>query len=454
MPLFFAILCLIASAECADSASSPLPVERNGKFGYIDRSGGEIIPAQFDSAKWFSGGLAAVQLNGKWGYINTTGAMVIQPHFERATNFSEGRALVAVQQAGNLKYSYIDTGGQPISDETYDQGESFSEGFAAVEKSGHWFFINATGKRVFDQTARFENASSFRNGFAPISVQGLYGYIDTSGNLIVPPQFKMAEPFNEGMAPVQSADGKWGYIDQHGTMTIKPQFETAMYFSGGLAAVRKTGRDRKRGFGFIDKSGSFVIKPRFIDARPFTDGLALVAVQDQYDPPPTGAGGEAADPTRWGFINPRGEFAILPHFLIAAPFRDGAAYVVTAVTVRAYYIDIKEALIGFQSDKPVPIASAGFVNDYVWVGLSLESTPAGATVYAIPLFEWENDTNLPNEPEKLWVYQVTDRPGVTPLITKVPRETYVFIFKLNGKIQRAQKVIHEGDNPVVSVRFQ
>ena len=40
------------------------------RFGYIDKTGKLVIPAQFDDADNFSEGLAGVYTHGKWGYIS------------------------------------------------------------------------------------------------------------------------------------------------------------------------------------------------------------------------------------------------------------------------------------------------------------------------------------------------------------------------------------------------
>ena len=54
-------------------------VEQNGKVGFIDKAGKQIIPPRYDGAQPFSEGLAAVRIKGKYGYIDKTGKMVIPP---------------------------------------------------------------------------------------------------------------------------------------------------------------------------------------------------------------------------------------------------------------------------------------------------------------------------------------------------------------------------------------
>ena len=83
---------------------------RNLRWGYVDRSGREVIPMQFLNAGDFAEGLAAVNsgvgggggegsLCGpptNYGYIDKACAFVIKPQFTHASNFQNGRARVSV----------------------------------------------------------------------------------------------------------------------------------------------------------------------------------------------------------------------------------------------------------------------------------------------------------------------------------------------------------------------
>jgi WG containing repeat len=438
-----------ARAQGRDQSVDLLPVEKNGIYGYLSHSGGEAITPRFDLATRFSEGLAAVQVDDNWGYIDSTGATKVQPHFASASSFSDGLAVVSLDQSGGTRYFYIDRTGR-IMTEGYDKAEPFAQGFAAVTQSGRSFFIDASGKRAFGREAQFDSAESFSDGLALVSSSGHYGYIDRTGKLVISAQFKAARSFSGGLAAVQAADGLWGYIDHGGTIRIKPQFKAAKNFSEGLAPVQQPADPGKKVFGFVDPTGTFVIAPRFENARSFSEGLAAVAIHDPYAPELSAGSGPAADPTRWAFINHQGELVTPPHFLVVDDFHRGTAYVIAAVTMRAYYIDDKGVVVASASDIPA-FASMG-VNEDVLVSLYLESTPAGATVFMIPLFEWENDQNLPNEESKLSMYKVAD--GVTPVVIKVPRETYEIVFKLDQKTEVVRKPIIPGERNVANVRIQ
>lgn len=48
---------------------------KDGKWGFVSRAGGEVVPCKYDEAYSFSEGLAAVDLSGKWGFLSITGSV-------------------------------------------------------------------------------------------------------------------------------------------------------------------------------------------------------------------------------------------------------------------------------------------------------------------------------------------------------------------------------------------
>src|SRR3954467_4699385 len=73
-------------------------VRKDGRWGYVDRSGSLKIPPQFEQAGPFSDGLAAAALGGRAGYIDTDGKFAINPQYDAGAPFSDG---VAAVRSGN-----------------------------------------------------------------------------------------------------------------------------------------------------------------------------------------------------------------------------------------------------------------------------------------------------------------------------------------------------------------
>lgn len=70
-------------------------VKINDKWGFADKNGKMVIPAQYEDARSFANGMAAVKIDGQWGFIDLEGNVVIQPQFTDAKDFT-GRGTVYV----------------------------------------------------------------------------------------------------------------------------------------------------------------------------------------------------------------------------------------------------------------------------------------------------------------------------------------------------------------------
>src|SRR5690554_5998565 len=62
-------------------------IKQDGKWGYLDATGKEVIPFEYDDAGSFSEGLAPVMKRKKWGYIDKSGRVVIDLHYDGAGGF-------------------------------------------------------------------------------------------------------------------------------------------------------------------------------------------------------------------------------------------------------------------------------------------------------------------------------------------------------------------------------
>ncbi len=275
-------------------------------FSALTRPARIAIEFQYDDARDFHEGLAAVKKKGNWGYIDIHGQEAIQIAHKvlEPGNFSEGVAF--------LGDHYIDLDGNPAfitEDEPgikfFDRGREFSSGLAAVKTGGLWGFIDLTGH--FAIAPLYEDVQNFSEGLAAVKLNGRWGFIDMFGHLIIPYEFVNIGSFHDGLAKFYSR-GRWGYIDRNGKIRIKAAFYEAGDFNNGLAPVRM--RTNYRGWGFINKAGRFAIKRRYNFAEEFSDGLAGVA-------------GDA----RYGFINARAEWEYSPFYDGVRKFSEGFAAV-------------------------------------------------------------------------------------------------------------------------------
>jgi hypothetical protein len=104
------------------------------KYGYADANGNILVTPQFDKARNFSDGMAAVKFKGKWGFIDLTGKFVVEATYNlEPGRFSEGMAPVRIGES-DYEYvmSYIDQVGNRLMESKKWTMNEFHNGYAWV----------------------------------------------------------------------------------------------------------------------------------------------------------------------------------------------------------------------------------------------------------------------------------------------------------------------------------
>lgn len=154
---------------------------------FIDKTGRQIIDAEFEGALGFHEGLAAVKVGELWGFINLKGVFVIPPGFRSVHSFSNGLALVE----NDKESGFIDQTGALKIRADFLKAEPFSEGLAAIgDPDEGYIFIDPQGKQAIAE--HFALASRFFHGLAHVKVGrvswaggvGTFAYIDRTGRRV------------------------------------------------------------------------------------------------------------------------------------------------------------------------------------------------------------------------------------------------------------------------------
>lgn len=293
------------------------PVENNdGLWGFIDKTGKEVITCQYQDVEYFSEGLAAVRNeNNEYGYINTQGELVISHQYSFAGEFKEGKAVVSSRNS--YGYGYIDKNGKPIIKEKYGSASEFQEGYGIVKlrgKHNESYYINPNGTligpyelispfykgiafmvdskniytinkefQVINQMSRSNTREVCHCAEGIIKVKnlcGMYEYIDSNLNKITPVEFEKAYGFSNGMAVV-NLDKKYylGIINQEGRIIAFSkdyQYQSIDEFKEGCASVQ----DPNGNYGFINQEGKEIIPCQYQEVGDFSEGLAWVLDED------------------------------------------------------------------------------------------------------------------------------------------------------------------------------
>jgi len=253
-----------------------LAIKEKNKWGYIDKTGKNVVAVQYDMACDFCEGLAAVKKGGKWCYINKSGERITKFQYDEASDFSEGLAAV---RRGNNSY-YINKSGREVINcgEYQYRSNSFSEGLAVLEDDT---VINKKGERLFiaPTCGAFYKYSQ---GVLIVRDPNTFkmSLLDKKGKLIMPYKYDVINIFKEDATSAKIGDN-WYIINNKGKelCNFGKKYIEIGKCSEGLFKVVKKDRLLK---GFIDKSGKEVIPCVYTFARDFSEGIAPVSKVGRY----------------------------------------------------------------------------------------------------------------------------------------------------------------------------
>ncbi|MBK6344994.1 MAG: WG repeat-containing protein [Bacteroidales bacterium] len=273
-------------------------VECEGKWGFIDKNGNEVIKCKYDKVSDFTDGMAAVSLDGKWwGYIDKQGYEVFPFIYSVASDFHEDLASVCLDHpnshlnAKDHEWGYINKNGELII-KLNGWGHDFTEGFARIGLFSNYKYIDKKGKIVIP--CKYYQSGDFSEGLAYIvkktgifNKKEKYGFMDKQGNEVISCIYDSAYNFSEGLSRV-SLNGKYGFINLDGIEVISCKFDWAMHFSEGLALI-----ENNKKYGFIDNYGVIKILCLYDGTGDFNEGIARVCLNK-----------------KWGCINKNGHIIV------------------------------------------------------------------------------------------------------------------------------------------------
>ncbi|MBN8684054.1 MAG: WG repeat-containing protein [Chitinophagales bacterium] len=121
-------------------------------------------------------------------------------------------------------------------------------------------FIDANGVIVIPPV--FRAAGRFAEGLAPARTEGLYGFIDSTGNWAIAPQFEYATHFKDGFAIACNGEMPF-YINKKGEKALQSQFPKMGHFINGNAIVKSAGGN----YGVLNTAGKLVLDTLYIDFK-------------------------------------------------------------------------------------------------------------------------------------------------------------------------------------------
>ncbi len=172
--------CLLYSDNTFLATNAKFDASR--RLYYLDASGKRLSTAEYEDARVFSEGLAAVashfdnETHASYGYIDRTGKLVISPQFDisgnnLAGNFRNGRAVVSKQETdplGNIHnlHGIINKQGNWITKPKYDHISAYCDGLARALIKNQTVYLDMNGNESVKSGVAWGN--SFSEGLAAV----------------------------------------------------------------------------------------------------------------------------------------------------------------------------------------------------------------------------------------------------------------------------------------------
>lgn len=257
---------------------------KNDKWAAINEAGDVQFELSANFVYPFSNGTAKVYkslfFQSQWvkafGYIDHTGKEIIPFEYNQAQNFVAD--VTWVRRMDELKYSLIDKKGNVIPTKEYRKVGtfySFQKDICAVYKDGKMGFVNAAGKEVIP--CKYVGSPFFVNGLASVALADnpkKFGFINKKGKCVIPFVYDQSEEsnFQDGFA-IANVNDKTVLIDQNGKVIFKTKKGTIQSVGFGLVGLS----DTKAKKGWVNFNNRFVIDPVYDEATPFNrDGFSIV----------------------------------------------------------------------------------------------------------------------------------------------------------------------------------
>jgi len=262
-------------------------VYEEGRMGFVNAQGIEVIPCKYNGSSMFSYGLASVCLanteKGEYGFMNEKGEEIIPLKFIQTgtSDFSRGLARVSVKG----KTVLIDTSGAIVfeTDKGNIQGENFGL-ISVITKPNRkgWGWVNFKNEFVINPT--YDYAVNFNeDGYAIVERDGLKGAIDTTGKIVIPLRYETVyvdiskDGFFAGIYPskggVSMANAGKDYFDKNLDQLFLPDVKYMIAANGGDLILFSTLGGR---MGYLNRNFEIHIPGQYSRAFQFSEGYAWV----------------------------------------------------------------------------------------------------------------------------------------------------------------------------------
>lgn len=257
-------------------------LKHNGKSVIIDKNGKQLFETFSDGVRYIGGGFFVDYQNGKCRFIDKNGKSLTKSIYSYNWSFLSDDLLMVER---NGKVGCIDRTGKEVIPVIYDELSEFIDGMSSAKKDGKSYFVDKSGKSYFYPYDTIEN---FRDGVAIVSKAYKYGIINKAGKVIVPLNYDSlsyteasglywAGKYDKTVKKQNVYPIKYALMNKSGKLLTQPLYSELYLFSEGLVVVNRNGK-----YGYMDKNGKEVIPCIFDYVNQFVEGVAEVRLNNRW----------------------------------------------------------------------------------------------------------------------------------------------------------------------------
>ncbi len=239
-----------------------LKVSKNGKFGFINKMGQQVLPCIFDEATNGSKGIHVI-IDGKEGFYLHDGTVLFNCEYDLVFDEYE-RGIFVVEKNG--QQGVFDIKGKEIMPCIYQRCKISD--LIWCESPDMWYAADLNGK-IIAKVSKPEDAEVYVSDFiydvAYVEIKYYSGeierrIIDNQGHSCVVSDYYYLEHYSNGLFFVSTKESKVGLIDKNNNIVLPTEYD-------GIDSniIKKMADNRVVLKGAIDNTGKVVIPCKYED---------------------------------------------------------------------------------------------------------------------------------------------------------------------------------------------
>lgn len=148
-------------------------VVHKGKTGFMNNDGLLLVSTQYDEARNFKNGCAAVRIGKKWGFVDKKENFVAHPHYEAVGDF----ALYAAPVMYSSRWGFINRIGKEVTAPQYDAYKLLPSQRFFVKYEKRWGLVDTNGVEIINPI--YHDLEELNPLVYKVRMNNYYGLVNT-----------------------------------------------------------------------------------------------------------------------------------------------------------------------------------------------------------------------------------------------------------------------------------